>query len=188
MKKSRSPIGVASIVLASAVLSAAIAEDLPSNPPAPAAAKSQAASESAGPAAKTEYETLSLRGQVRFLGEALANRFGVKSVKEAGQRQLVLETPQGELHPLVEDVRGRAFRADARLRELDVELLVRRYKGSPFVQIIQVFSHKAGKKFELDYWCDICAIVMFESKPCDCCQADNRLREREVDSSEKPAE
>ena len=40
---------------------------------------------------------------------------------------------------------------------------------------------KKDGKFELDYWCDICAIGMYESGPCDCCQEPNRLRERRVE-------
>src|SRR5262245_44847935 len=87
-----------------------------------------------------KHETRTLRGRVVWQAEALSRKFGIRSVPEAAERSLVLETPPGELHPLVEDSRGRAFRADERLRGVDLELLVRQYEGSPLVQVIQVFA------------------------------------------------
>jgi hypothetical protein len=124
-----------------------------------------------------------LRGRVVWLAEALERRWKVKTVPESVHRVLTLETKDGTLVPLLEDVRGRAFRADPRLRELkDCELLVRRYPGVPAVKIIHVFSHENGKKYVVDYWCDICAIAMFELKACDCCQGEIELRRRLVPS------
>jgi hypothetical protein len=128
-----------------------------------------------------KHETRTLRGRVVWQAEALSRRFGIRSVPEAAERSLVLETPTGELHPLVEDSRGRAFRADERLRGIDLELVVRQYEGSPLVQVIQVYSLKKSGKYEVDYWCDICSIAMYELKPCDCCQGPIELRERLVE-------
>ena len=109
----------------------------------------------------------------------MERRFGIKSVPEAAQRTLALETRDGQLVPLVENVRGRAFRVDKRLRALeDVELLVRRQAGAPAAQIIRVYSHEKGQRLEIDYWCEICSIAMFELKACDCCQGDIELRRR----------
>jgi hypothetical protein len=126
------------------------------------------------------YVTQSVRGQVVFAGDAMRRLFGISVVPEATERLLVLETAEGELVPLVEDVRGRAFRGDKRLRNIDVELLVRRYEGSPLVQVIRVYEGTGKSKFELDYWCEICAIAMFELKACDCCQGPIELRRRKV--------
>jgi len=134
------------------------------------------------PAAK--YTTELLEGRVVWLADALERRFGVKSVPEAQQRTLALESPDGALHPIVEDIRGRAFRVDKRLRSLDVQLVVRRYKGSPAVQVIRVYAVKKDGKYEIDYWCDICAIAMFELKDCECCQGPVTLRERLVEEGD----
>ena len=128
----------------------------------------------------SRYTTRSIRGRVVWLAEALARRHGVQSVPEAAERVLALESKDGQLIPLIEDKRGRSFRLDKRLRNVDVELLVRQYDGSPQVQVIQIFALKKDGKYELDYWCEICAIAMFELKPCDCCQADIELRARKV--------
>lgn len=127
------------------------------------------------------YVTKTLRGRVVWLSEAMTRLHGIKSVPEAHDRSLALETEDGQLHPLVEDVRGRAFRSDERLRKMKVELLVRQYRGSPLVQIIHVHELTKGGRFEVDYWCEICSIAMFELKECDCCQGPIELRRQAAD-------
>jgi hypothetical protein len=126
------------------------------------------------------YASETLRGRVVFLAEAMEKRTGAAAVSEAKDRILALETEKGELIPLLEDVRGRAFRRDERLRKMQVELLVRRYQASPAVQIIRVFEVAQDGLYELDYWCDICAIAMYELKDCECCQGPIALRRTKV--------
>lgn len=121
------------------------------------------------------------RGHVVFLHEALARRFGITTVPEAAERTLALEKADGTLIPIVEDVRGRAFRADERLRKAEVEMLARRHRGSPAIQVIRLFEIAKDGKYELDYWCDVCSISMVELKPCECCQAETVLRRRKVE-------
>lgn len=135
------------------------------------------------PPAKADFKTLSVRGRVVWMADAMARRHGVKSVAEAAERILAIETKDGELLPLLEDTRGRAFRVDPRLMTFDVELLVRQHRGSPMLQVIGVNSIEKGTKFEVDYWCEICAIAMYELKPCDCCQGETELRRRAVKPS-----
>ena len=118
-----------------------------------------------------------------WMGEALKRRFGIESDADAAETQAAIETVDGELFPIVKDIRGRGFWIDPRLRALDYELVVRRFEHSPAVQIVRVYTIKQGHKYELDYWCDICAIPMYELKDCECCQGPTRLREREVEKA-----
>jgi hypothetical protein len=136
---------------------------------------------------QTKPESNTLRGRVVWAAEVLEKR-GARSVPEAEQRTLALETADGELIPILEDVRGRGFRTDERLREMDLELLVRRLPKSPFVQILGVYQWEGKRKLEIDYWCQVCAIAMVERKPCDCCQGETELRKRRVSetSASKP--
>ena len=127
------------------------------------------------------FKLESYRGHVVFLNEAIAKRFGITTVLEAADRSLALQTANGTLVPIVEDVRGRAFRVDERLRKPEVEMLVRKYQGLPAVQVIRLFEVTKEGKLELDYWCDICAIAMVELKPCECCQGETILRRRKVE-------
>jgi hypothetical protein len=135
----------------------------------------------ASPAEKPKFVQETLRGRVVWLAEAQKRLFGIDSVPEAAQRALALETKDGRLYPLVEDVRGRAFRVNRALREMEVELLVRRYEQSPAVQILGVWHVHRDGTYEVDYWCATCAIAMYELKPCECCQASAVLRERKVE-------
>lgn len=130
---------------------------------------------------KPAFQTEVLQGRVVFLAASLKHKFGIVSVPEAKERTLAIETTDGALVPLVEDTRGRAFRADKRLRTMDLELTVRRHAGSPAVQVMRVCELAKDGKYEIDYWCDICSIVMFELKECECCQAQNELRKQKVE-------
>lgn len=151
------------------------------NEPAKPAQDSAAPAISNEPVQGSRYETVSIRGRVVWLADALKERYGIKVVREAREQVLALQTPDGQLQPIIEDTRGRAFRIDKRLRGIDMELLVRRYAGLPMIQVIRVYAIKKDGKYELDYWCDICAIVMYQMGPCDCCQQPNRLRQRRVE-------
>ena len=94
---------------------------------------------------------------------------------------VVLKTKDGKLIPLVEDTRGRAFRKDPRLREMDVELTVRRSPEAGAVNVLAVREvAKDGSTYEVDYWCSICSIAMFELKECECCQGEIELRKRKI--------
>lgn len=127
--------------------------------------------------ANDAFRVRSVRGKIVWLADALERLHGVESLPAAKQRIIALETDDHHLYPLVEDKRGRSFRLDPRLREGTVELLARQHRGSPMLQVIKIFSiDEDGKKFELDYWCEICAIAMFELKACDCCQGPIELR------------
>ncbi|MGI8982500.1 MAG: hypothetical protein ACR2FY_24980 [Pirellulaceae bacterium] len=132
-------------------------------------------------AAAPKFTTETLRGRVVFLAEALEKKYGVKSVTEAKEAALALQDDAGKLHPLVEDVRGRAFRVDKRLRDIKVELLVRRYQDSPAAQVIGVYEVAKDGRFEIDYWCSVCAIAMYELKQCECCQGETELRKRKAE-------
>jgi hypothetical protein len=135
----------------------------------------------AEPETQAEFTTETIRGRIVWLVEAMQRQHGIHSVPEAAESVLALESADGQLCPLVEDIRGRAFRRDERLRALpDCELLVRRYHGCPMVRVLRVFSHSDGQKYELDYYCDVCAITMFELKACECCQDPIELRRRLV--------
>lgn len=128
--------------------------------------------------ADTSFTTETIQGRVVWLGEALDEEFGISSVKEARERILAIHTKDGQLLPILENLRGRAFRTDDRLRDKSMEIVVRRHKKQPMLQVIRIYEFRKDKKYEVDYWCDVCAIVMFEKGFCACCQDTNRLRHR----------
>lgn len=120
-------------------------------------------------AGEAPFRLRSLGGEVTWLADVPARRFGIQVVAEAADRILVLQTPDGPLYPVIEDIRGR-----------QLDLLVRQHEGSPMVQVVRVLEIDKTCTYELDYWCEICAIAMFELKACDCCQGAVKLRRRLV--------
>ncbi|MCA9190654.1 MAG: hypothetical protein KDB03_02790 [Planctomycetales bacterium] len=129
------------------------------------------------------YSTVRIRGRVDWLSNVLKERFHISVVPESHERVLALVAEDEQVYPLVENIRGRAFRTDERLRNQDMEITVRKHVKQPFVQVLRIVQLEAEKRFEIDYWCDVCAITMFETGPCACCQDQNRLRKREVSDS-----
>ncbi len=128
-------------------------------------------------------------GKVVLLPKALKRR-GI-SVADEMKKQVVLETADGKLIPIAADWRGRAFFQDKRLRDRKVELVGFRRKGVPYLQILIVYVFdKKGQRLEMDYYCDICEIALYEIKLCECCQDPLRIRFRPAvlpDYLEKPA-
>jgi hypothetical protein len=108
----------------------------------------------------------------------LKDHFDITTVPEVAKQSLAVLTDEGEIVPLVENVRARAFRKDERLRDKPLELWVRRYEKQPFAQVLKIVELQDGQRYEVDYWCDVCAIPMYETGPCSCCQDHNRLRKR----------
>lgn len=131
------------------------------------------------------YRTQTLRGQVVWLDEALRPQ-GIAIDADAARSLVVLQAADGRLTPIVKDARGRGFWLDERLRNVELELLVRQHARSPLAQVIRVVRVLPEGRFELDYWCDICAIPMFERKPCECCQGETRIRLRKLDARGEP--
>lgn len=128
-------------------------------------------------AKKPEPQKELFAGTVVLLQDALKKR-DVK-VSDEMKTQAVLETKTGELIPIAADWRGRAFFQDKKLRDRPVEIVGYRRPGIPYLQALVVyFFNKKGEREEFDYWCDICAIPMYEIKDCECCQGPSRHRYR----------
>ena len=168
------------------VLSVGAVAVLHGDEPRPTTAKSKPRAAAKADSPPRKYATLKVRGKVVWLDAALQRLYGVATEPAVAETAVVLETPEGQLLPIVPDTRGRAFQLDARLRDIELELLVRRYEGVPMIQVIRVLRPKADGLYEIDYWCDICAIPMYLLKPCECCQGPTRLREQRVETP--PAE
>jgi hypothetical protein len=172
-RMSRIVFVAAAAVLALVVSLRARADDV--KPPAKSAAD-----------AKAKYSTERLRGKVVWLEDALERRYGVATEPESAKTSVVLEMTDGTLLPIVPDTRGRAFTVDERLRDVELEVLVRRYAKVPMIQVIRVLRPTDKGLLEVDYWCDVCAIPMYILKPCECCQGQTRLRERPVEEVFQP--
>lgn len=167
---SRTLVGVLAVAVcaASMALPGAVFADEATSKAKPPAEKS---------AKKVEPRRELFSGKVVLLQDALKRR-DIK-VAEEMKLQAVLEMKSGELIPIAADWRGRAFFQDKKLRDRPVEIVGYRQPGIPYLQaLIVYFPNKKGDREEFDYWCDICAIPMYEIKDCECCQGPSRHRYR----------
>lgn len=181
-KQSRQSAGVLVVVaMAIAVTGYAIISsvNVSAEPPAPDEKSAHDSSDAgAGEAGVAEFKKELFAGKVVLAQEALKRR-GIKVADEL-KTQAVLETESGELIPIAADWRGRAFYQDKRIRDRKVELVGYRRPGIPYLQVLIIFVlDDKGRRQEMDYWCEICAIPMYEIKQCECCQADITLRFRD---------
>ncbi|HID22597.1 MAG TPA: hypothetical protein EYP14_09370 [Planctomycetaceae bacterium] len=116
-------------------------------------------------------------GHVVDVYQALKRRGLAVAVEMKGQA--ALETVGGELIPIAADWRGRAFFQDERLRDRKVQLVGFRRPGLPYLFVLTVYVFdKQGRRLEVDYWCDTCAIPQYDLEPCSCCQGPVQLRLR----------
>ncbi|MHC4877511.1 MAG: hypothetical protein ACYTGL_13530 [Planctomycetota bacterium] len=138
-------------------------------------AKPEAKSDTAQKKGEAEPPRKLYRGKVVLAQEALKKR-GIKVADEM-KDQAVLETLDGRLLPIAADWRGRAFFQDKRLRNRRVDLVGYQRPGIPWLQVLIIYViNDKGEREVMDYWCDICAIPMYEIKDCECCQGPIRLR------------
>jgi hypothetical protein len=131
--------------------------------------------------AEPRGELLRLHGKVVELGSHLQQHFRMTVDDEFGRGVVALVTGNGEIYPLVRDVRSRGFFLDKRFRDRPVELHLQRFAKLPFVRLLDAFAIQAGKRCALEYWCSICAITTYEPGPCPCCQEPIAMRERPID-------
>lgn len=175
-------VAAVAIAVAGYVITASV--DVSAEPPAAKADAKPAVSKAADtknsqpkPLGPSAFKKELFSGQVVFAQEALRKR-GIK-VAEEMKSQAVLEMKSGELLPIAADWRGRAFYQDKRLRNRNVELVGYRRPGLPYLQVLVIFViDEKGRRQEMDYWCEICSIPMYEIKACECCQADIDFRLR----------
>ncbi len=173
---------LAVVLIGCGLFCAAVAQDAKSDKVSTEAAAESNAPSSEKSADKEDSEAdvprRLYRGKVVLAQDALKKR-GVKVADEM-KEQAVLETLDGDLIPIAADWRGRAFFQDKRLRDRRVDLVGYQRPGIPWLQVLIVYVvNEKGEREVMDYWCDICAIPMYEIKDCECCQGPIRLRFQE---------
>ena len=114
------------------------------------------------------------------MAEALQSEFGISTVPEVAESSLAILTTDGAA------VADR--REPSRPGIPQGQAASRDGSGNPGTTVpaatadsdLRLYQVEGDERYEVDYWCDVCAIVMFETGPCSCCQDDNRLRKRLV--------
>src|SRR5438067_8967421 len=124
---------------------------------------------------KTPY----YKGKVVPLAGILEKQ-GVKLDADAAPQWLALVGDDSKIYPLVKDDGSRMFFKDDRLLNRPMRLTGQLVPGSQLLQVLEVHSLVKGKRHEVYYWCDVCAIKRYEKKICECCGGPMELREEPV--------
>jgi hypothetical protein len=135
---------------------------------------------SAEPPAKPKLETFT--GKVVKAADVLKQQ-GIELDPDAAPNWLVLQTADGKAHPIVKDIGGRMFYHDPALLGRDYEIQGRILPGTPLLQVVQVAGLKAGKRYDIYYWCEVCAIkrhALEKTGVCECCGGPMERREVEL--------
>jgi len=127
------------------------------------------------PAAKVE----TLTGKAVRLADVLSKE-GVKLDVEAAPHWLALVTDAGKVHPLVKDDGSRLFFNDETLLNRPMQITGRFLAGGSLLQVSVVNSLHKGKRYDVYYWCDICAIRRGAKNTCECCGGPMVLKEEPV--------
>ncbi|HEY3128053.1 MAG TPA: hypothetical protein VGL91_01220 [Acidobacteriota bacterium] len=96
----------------------------------------------------------------------LPHLFGMR----ASDGQLFRFSPTDSATAMFEDSRVRA-------QQLQINALL--YPENQ-LEIIKVHAVKAGKLYDVYYYCDVCSITAYAPGPCPCCRREMELREEPV--------
>jgi hypothetical protein len=120
-------------------------------------------------------DKVTLTGQVVLLNDVLKSR-GVQADQDALAKQVVLQSGDGAITPLLCDDASRALFLDQKLRDRPVEIQGRRLSGLPYLQVTRFRVEDKGKLRTPEYYCDVCTISVRFPQVCPCCQGPMALR------------
>jgi hypothetical protein len=116
-----------------------------------------------------------IEGKVVPLANAL-KKLGAKP--DADSAGVAFVTADGIVYTLVKDDVSRLLFLDKQLHKRDVRLTGKRLPGTQILKVEKVQTVKAGKVFDVDYWCENCQLAYPQPGKCMCCGSETELRER----------
>lgn len=117
------------------------------------------------------YRLETYRGEVVMLTE-LPSLKNLVFDKEPVLKQVVLLQADGSFLPLLSDDASRALFIDKRVRNKKAELVARKHKGMPYLQVVSFKIESEGKLQTPEYYCEVCAISVRFPQDCPCCQGE----------------
>ncbi len=90
-----------------------------------------------------------------------------------------LQTSDGKLFRFLPTDSATAMFEDSRVRAQQLQISTRLYPENQ-LEIIKVYAVKAGKLYDIYYYCEVCSITAYAPGPCPCCRQEMELREEAV--------
>lgn len=120
-------------------------------------------------------QTETLSGQVKKLSQVLQDR-QITVDPTLLDDQVVVESSDGTITPILPNAASKAFYLDERLRNRPAELTAWHHQGLPFLEIVSFRVEKDGKMRTPEYFCEVCTISVRYPQKCPCCQGPMELR------------
>ena len=105
--------------------------------------------------AEADAPTLSLRGRVACLTEALQKDYQLSPDCDKRGHVYALQTVDGKFYPFLPLDTAAAVWMDERYRTRDLQLTVRLFPQANFIEVIKFQSWVGGRLYNLDYYCEI---------------------------------
>ncbi len=121
-------------------------------------------------------EPITVHARALWLAEILKER-KIPSDNEHSTAQIVLVEADGSIAPILRDEASRALFVDDRVRNRDLEVQARKFRGLPYLQVVLFRVRDSGGRWRIpEYYCDICTISVRYPQVCPCCQGDMEFR------------
>ena len=90
-----------------------------------------------------------------------------------------MQASDGQLFRFPATDSATAMFEDSRVRAQQLQINAHLYPDNQ-LEIIKVHAVKAGKLYDIYYYCDVCSITAYAPGPCPCCRREMELREEPV--------
>lgn len=127
--------------------------------------------------AQDKAQTTALRGRVVCLTEELEKLYQVTADCQNRGHAYSLKTSDGKFYPFLPTDSAAAIWMDERFRRRELQVTVRIFPQTQFIEVIKLQSRLSGKLHDLYYFCDVCMISSHKPGPCECCQEPVQFRE-----------
>lgn len=136
------------------------------------AAQSASAQESAAASQNRleKAQRVVLRGRVVCFTEEFARLHGIKPECEEARIVQGFKTSTGQLYSILPTDPAAAVYDDQRFRERELQITARLFAATTWLEVIKIQSVRAGRLYDLYYFCDVCNIRTHKPGPCECCQ------------------
>jgi hypothetical protein len=135
-----------------------------------AGSASAQAKSSPGRKAQAKPQTITLRGRVVCYTTEFARLHNIEPECEETRILWGLKTTDARLYSFLPTDQAAAIYDDQRFRERDLQVTARHFPQTTWLEVIKLQSVRAGRVYDLFYFCEVCNIRTHKPGPCVCCQ------------------
>jgi len=133
-----------------------------------------------------EPRQVMLRGRVVCITEEFQRLYQAEADCDRRGHVYGLKTAEGKLYSFLPTDMAAAIYDDQRFRERELQVTARLFPQTSFIEVIKLQSVRAGKVYDLYYYCEVCNIATHKPGPCVCCHEPVEFRETPAEEGKEP--